>query len=102
DCPEVSPAVPKGPLPTVICPGHHVSRASWLTATLWCCRGWVGVGGPHVIVRKDGKTGSRRAGRGRAGSRRGRRGRPLLPEPVLGAAEGERRDRPGVRGVLLA
>jgi len=65
-------------------------------------RRWDGVGGPHVVERKDAKTGSRRTLRARAGSRRGRRGRPVLQEPVLGAADGERRDRPGVRGVLLS
>src|SRR6516225_2309676 len=48
----------------------------------------------------DGKTGSRRALRARAGSRRGRRGRPVLQEPVLGAADSERRNCPGVLGVL--
>src|SRR5262245_10727239 len=53
----------------------------------------------HVVERKDGKTGSRRALRARAGSRRGRRGRPVLQEPVLGAADSERRNCPGVRGV---
>src|SRR5215470_10550436 len=52
----------------------------------------------HVLERKDGKTGSRRALRARAGSRRGRRGRPVLQEPVLGAADSERRNCPGVRG----
>ena len=40
--------------------------------------------------------------RARAGSRRGQRGRPVLQKPALGAANGERRCRPGVRGVLLA
>ena len=51
--------------------------------------------------RKDGKTDSRRrALRACAGSRRGRRGRPVLQEPVLGAADGERWDRPDVLGVL--
>src|SRR6516162_10211781 len=54
----------------------------------------------HVVERKDGKTGSRRALRARAGSRRGRRVRPVLQEPVLGAADSERRNCPGVRGVL--
>src|SRR5215831_14943291 len=54
----------------------------------------------HEVERKDGKTGSRRALRARAGSRRGRRGRPVLQEPVLGAADSERRNCPGVRGVL--
>ena len=39
-----------------------------------------------------------RALRARAGSRRGRRGRPVLQEPVLGAADSERRNCPGVRG----
>ena len=47
------------------------------------------------------KTGSRRALRACAGGRRGQRGRPVLQEPVLGTADGERRDRPGVLGVLL-
>src|SRR5215472_10882222 len=54
----------------------------------------------HVVERKDGKTGSRRALRARAGSRRGRRGRPVLQEPVLEAADSERRNCFGVRGVL--
>src|SRR5262245_46232477 len=54
----------------------------------------------HVVERKDGKTGSRRALRARAGSRRGRRGRPVLQEPVLGAADSERRNCPGGRGVV--
>src|SRR5215470_19356234 len=54
----------------------------------------------RVVERKDGKTGSRRALRARAGSRRGRRGRPVLQEPILGAADSERRNCPGVRGVL--
>src|SRR5262252_7701082 len=44
--------------------------------------------------------GSRRALRARAGSRRGRRGHPVLQEPALGAADSERRNCPGVRGVL--
>jgi hypothetical protein len=48
----------------------------------------------------NGKTGSHRALRARAGSRRGRRGRPVLQEQVLGAADGERRNCLGVRGVL--
>src|SRR5262249_5550337 len=56
----------------------------------------------HVVETMDGKTGSRRALRARAGSRRGRRGRPVLQEPVLGAADSERRNCPGVRGVLSA
>jgi hypothetical protein len=47
-----------------------------------------------------GKTGSYRALRARAGSRRGRRGCPVLQEPVLGAADGERRNSLGVLGVL--
>jgi hypothetical protein len=41
-----------------------------------------------------------RALRACAGSRRGRRGRPILQESVLGAADGKRRNRPGVLGVL--
>ena len=47
-----------------------------------------------------GTTGSRRALRARADSRRGRRGRPVLQGPVLAAADGERRNCRGVRGVL--
>src|SRR5215471_9995930 len=31
----------------------------------------------------------------------GRGGRAVHPRPLLGAARGQRRDRPGVRGVLL-
>ena len=54
----------------------------------------------HAVERTHGKTGSRRALRARADSRRGRRGRPVLQGPVLGAADGERRNCPGVRGVL--
>src|SRR5262249_17791699 len=46
------------------------------------------------------KTGSDLALRARADSRRGRRGRPVLEEPVLGAADSKRRNCPGVRGVL--
>lgn len=48
----------------------------------------------------DGKTGSHRTLRARAGSRRARRGCPVLQEPVLGAADGKRRNSPGVLGVL--
>ena len=50
-----------------------------------------------------GKADSRRARalRARAGSRRGRRGRPVLQEPVLGTADGERRNCSGVLGVLF-
>jgi len=33
-------------------------------------------------------------------SRRGRRGRPVLEEPVLGAADSERRNCPSILGVL--
>ena len=47
-----------------------------------------------------GKTGGHRVLRARAGSRRGRRGCPVLQEPVLGAADGERSS--GVLGVLSA
>ena len=54
----------------------------------------------RVLERMDGKTGSHRPLRARAGSRRDRRGRPVLQEQVLGAADGERRNSPGVRGVL--
>jgi hypothetical protein len=54
----------------------------------------------HVLERMDGKTGSHRALRARAGSCSGRRGRPVLQEPVLGAADGERRNGLGVRRVL--
>src|SRR6516165_1745615 len=54
----------------------------------------------HVVERRDGKTGGRGTLRARAGSRCGRRGHPVLQEPVLGAADGERRNCPGVLGVL--
>ena len=54
----------------------------------------------HVLETLDGKTGSHRALRARADSRRGRRGRPVFQEPVLGTADGGRRNSPGVRGVL--
>ncbi len=54
----------------------------------------------HVLETLDGTTGSHRALRARVGSSRGRRGRPVLQEPVLGAADGERRNGPSVRGVL--
>jgi hypothetical protein len=56
---------------------------------------------PHVVQGKDGKTGSRRALLARAGSCRDRRGRSVLQEPVLAEADGERRNRPGVRGILF-
>jgi hypothetical protein len=55
----------------------------------------------HVLERMDGKTGSHRALRARAGSCSGRRGRPVLQEPVLGAADGERRNGLGVRAFHL-
>src|SRR5579863_10263289 len=55
----------------------------------------------HVVERKHGKAGSRRALRACASSRRGRCGHPVLQEPVLAAADGERRNRPGVPGFLL-
>ena len=55
----------------------------------------------HVLERNDGKTGSRPALRARAGSGRGRRRRPVLQAPILGTADSERRNRPGVRGVRL-
>jgi len=53
-----------------------------------------------VVERKD--SGSRHPLRARTGSHRGRRGRPVLQEPVVAAADGERRNRPGVgdRGIL--
>src|SRR5262249_7715132 len=54
----------------------------------------------HVVERKDGKTGSRRALRARAGWGRARSGSALLQGPVLGEADSERRNCPGVRGVL--
>src|SRR5665811_422270 len=53
------------------------------------------------VGRNHGKAGSDRALRARDGSRRGWRGRPVLQGPLLGAADGQRRDRPGVRGVLF-
>ena len=54
-----------------------------------------------VVERKYGKTDRGRALLPRAGSRRGRRGLPVLQEPVLAAADSERRNCLGVRGVLL-
>jgi hypothetical protein len=54
----------------------------------------------HILERIDGKTGGHRVLRARAGSRRNRRGCSVLQESVLGAADGERRDSPGVLGVL--
>ena len=49
----------------------------------------------RLVARITGRTSSRRDG-----GRRDRRGRPVLQEPVLGAADGERWICPGVRGVL--
>ena len=40
------------------------------------------------------------SGDGKTSSRRCRRGRPVLQEPVLGTADGERRNCTGVRRVL--
>ena len=54
----------------------------------------------RVVERKDGRSGSRCALRARTGSRRGRRGRPVLQEPVLGAADSEHRNCTRVLGVL--
>ena len=54
----------------------------------------------RVVERKDGKTGSRRPLCARADSGRGRRGRPVLEEPVLGAADSKRRNCSRVLGVL--
>src|SRR6516164_828471 len=54
----------------------------------------------HVVEGKDGTSDSRRALRARSGSRRGRLGRPVLEEPVLGAADSERRNCSSVLGVL--
>jgi len=54
----------------------------------------------RVVEREDGRSGSRRALRARADSRRGRRGRPVLQQPVLGAADSERRNCSRVLGVL--
>jgi hypothetical protein len=56
---------------------------------------------PLVVQRKHGKACSRRALCARADSRGRRRGRPVLQEPVLAAADGECRNRPGFPGVLL-
>src|SRR4051795_7759713 len=78
-----------------------------------CTPGWAGrrssyridhidEGDRYAVARKGGKPGCRRALRARDGGRRGRRRRPVLQAPVLGAPDSERRDRPGVRGVLLA
>jgi hypothetical protein len=55
----------------------------------------------HVVERHRGTTGSHRALRARDGSRRGRRGRPLPQTPLLVAADSKRRNRPGIRGLLL-
>jgi hypothetical protein len=57
-------------------------------------RGFGQGGGPEV---DNGNSGLHSA----AGSRRGRCGFPILQEPVLGTADGEYRNRPGVRSVLL-
>ena len=59
--------------------------------------------GANVVERKCGKTSSQRDLCPRAGSGHCRRGPLLLPEPIpiLGAVDGEYRNRPGVRGVLL-
>ena len=54
----------------------------------------------HVVERKDGTSDSRPALRAGAGSRRDRRGLPVPQEPVLGAADSERRNCPSVLGVL--
>ena len=54
----------------------------------------------HVLEGIDGKTSSRRALRFRADSRRNRRRCPVPQESVLGAPDGERRNSPGVLGVL--
>jgi len=53
-----------------------------------------------VVERERGKAGRRRFLRARADRRRGRRRRAVLQEPVLGTADGERRNRAGVLGVL--
>lgn len=57
--------------------------------------------GTGCSKRKGGKKCSRRSLRARVGSCSGRRGRPVLQEPVLAAADGEHRNCPGFRGVLL-
>src|SRR5262249_4279426 len=54
----------------------------------------------RVLERIDGKTCSYRALRARVGGRRNRRGCPVLQESVVGAADGERRNSPGILGVL--
>ena len=54
----------------------------------------------RVVEREDARSGSRHALRARADSRRGRRGRPVLLEPVLGAADSEHRNCSRVLGVL--
>jgi len=54
----------------------------------------------RVVERDNGRSGSRCALRARADSRRGRRGRPVLQQPVLGAADSERRNCSRVLGVL--
>jgi len=57
--------------------------------------------GPRAVGWNDGKAGRRRALCACAGSRRGRRGRLVLQASVLGAPDRERRDCPGVCGVLF-
>ena len=47
----------------------------------------------RVVEREDARSGSRHALRARADSRRGRRGRPVLEEPVLGAADSHTADQ---------
>src|SRR5450756_262802 len=55
---------------------------------------------PYGLRSNHGKTGIHRALRARDGCRCGRRGPPVLQASLLGAAGSERRDRPGVPGVL--
>jgi len=56
---------------------------------------------PPVVERKNGKACGRRALRARVDSGCGRCGYPVLQEPVLAAADGERWNRPDFRGLLL-
>jgi hypothetical protein len=76
--------------------GRSVRRCSSDSSTL------TRASGLELVQRwPRGTVGSRRAVRGCDGGCRGRGGRPVLPRPLLGAAGGQRRHCPGVRGVLL-
>lgn len=56
---------------------------------------------PPVVERKNGKACGRRALLARVDSGCGRCGYPVLQEPVLAAADGERWNRPDFRRLLL-